>query len=154
MHEALQEVSDAYLIWEFVILRCYCAAHSRSVFLCVIYWTEPWQSELLFPLATEINRKILLLGRANCGKTSIRSRIFSAQPARETRRLPPTIDVEHTRVRFFGRLSLSIWDCGGSERNRYAGFTLFVQARHLHGVVLPAAARVHVSGRQNDGLCL
>ena len=33
--------------------------------------------------------------------------------ARDTIRLAPTLDVEHTNVRFLGNLVLNLWDCGG-----------------------------------------
>lgn len=31
-------------------------------------------------------------------------------------RLSPTLDVEHTHVRFLGNLVLNLWDCGGQYR--------------------------------------
>jgi len=45
----------------------------------------------------------------------MRSIIFANYIARDTRRLGPTMDVEHAHVRFLGNLVLNIWDCGGQE---------------------------------------
>jgi len=35
--------------------------------------------------------------------------------ARDTIRLSPTLDVEHSHVRFLGNLVLNLWDCGGQD---------------------------------------
>jgi Ras-related GTP-binding protein A/B len=61
------------------------------------------------------NNKVLLMGRAGAGKTSMRSIIFANYLARETSRLHPTQQVEHSNLRFLGKLSLSLWDCGGQD---------------------------------------
>jgi len=55
------------------------------------------------------------MGKSGSGKTSMRSIIFANYIARDTRRLGPTIDVEHAHVRFLGNLVLNLWDCGGQE---------------------------------------
>lgn len=60
-------------------------------------------------------KKVLLMGEAESGKTSMRSIIFANYLARETTRLSPTLDVEHHHVRFLGDLVLNLWDCGGQE---------------------------------------
>jgi len=60
--------------------------------------------------------KVLLLGKANAGKTSMRSIIFANYLARDTFRLGPTIGVEHSSLRFLGNLTLNLWDCGGQKR--------------------------------------
>jgi len=62
-----------------------------------------------------IKKKVLLMGKSGSGKTSMRSIIFANYIARDTRRLGPTMDVEHAHVRFLGNLVLNIWDCGGQE---------------------------------------
>ena len=59
--------------------------------------------------------KVLLMGRAGAGKTSMRSIIFASYVARETTRLQPTNQVEHSTLRFLGNLSLTLWDCGGQD---------------------------------------
>lgn len=59
--------------------------------------------------------KVLLMGRAAAGKTSIRSIIFANYLARETSRLHPTNQVEHCNLRFLGSLQLNLWDCGGQD---------------------------------------
>ena len=61
-------------------------------------------------------KKILLMGKSGAGKTSMRSIIFANYMARDTMRLSPTLDVEHTHVRFLGNLVLNLWDCGGQYR--------------------------------------
>lgn len=60
-------------------------------------------------------KKILLMGKAHSGKTSMRSIIFANYLARDTTRLAPTLDVEHHHVRFLGDLVLNLWDCGGQD---------------------------------------
>ena len=59
--------------------------------------------------------KVLLMGRAGAGKTSMRSIIFASYVARETTRLQPTNQVEHSTLRFLGNLSVSLFDCGGQD---------------------------------------
>jgi Ras-related GTP-binding protein A/B len=60
-------------------------------------------------------KKVLLMGKSNAGKTSMRSIIFANYIARETTRLGYTQDVEHSHVRFMGNLVLNLWDCGGQD---------------------------------------
>lgn len=62
-----------------------------------------------------IPNKVLLMGKHNTGKTSMRSIIFADYIARDTRRLGPTIDVDYSMVRFVGDLVLNLWDCGGQD---------------------------------------
>uniref|UniRef100_A0A5K3EQP0 Ras-related GTP-binding protein A n=1 Tax=Mesocestoides corti TaxID=53468 RepID=A0A5K3EQP0_MESCO len=62
-----------------------------------------------------MRKKVLLMGKSGSGKTSMRSIIFSNFIARDTRRLGPTMDVEHVHLRFLGGLVLNLWDCGGQE---------------------------------------
>eukprot|EP00483_Globobulimina_turgida_P011638 UN11660 len=57
--------------------------------------------------------KVLLLGRENAGKTSMKSIIFANHLPTDTRRLRPTIEIQHSRQQFLGNLQLDIWDCGG-----------------------------------------
>ncbi|KAJ1977601.1 GTP-binding protein gtr1 [Dimargaris verticillata] len=74
-------------------------------------------------IATSDKKKILLLGKSGSGKTSMRSIIFSHYSPTETRRLGPTMDVEHSTVRVFGSLQLTLWDCGGQEAFMDSYFT-------------------------------
>jgi Ras-related GTP-binding protein A/B len=62
-----------------------------------------------------VKKKVLLMGKAHSGKTSMRSIIFANYLARDTTRLGPTLDVEHHHVRFLGDLVLNLWDCGGQD---------------------------------------
>jgi len=55
------------------------------------------------------------MGSSGSGKTSMRSLIFSNNPASLTARLGATIDVEQNHVRFLGDLVLNLWDCGGQD---------------------------------------
>mmetsp|Transcript_42686 Transcript_42686/g.96148 ORF Transcript_42686/g.96148 Transcript_42686/m.96148 type:complete len:328 (-) Transcript_42686:63-1046(-) len=59
--------------------------------------------------------KVLLMGRAGAGKTSMRSIIFANYMAKETNRLQQTNSVEHSNLRFMGNLLLNLWDCGGQD---------------------------------------
>jgi Ras-related GTP-binding protein A/B len=54
-----------------------------------------------------VKKKVLLMGKAHSGKTSMRSIIFANYLAR--------VDVEHHHVRFLGDLVLNLWDCGGQD---------------------------------------
>ena len=58
-------------------------------------------------------KKVLLMGKSGAGKTSMRSIIFANYIARDTRRLGPTMNVEHSYIRFLGNMVLNLWDCGG-----------------------------------------
>ncbi|CAH8454397.1 unnamed protein product [Schistosoma guineensis] len=62
-----------------------------------------------------MRKKVLLMGKSGSGKTSMRSIIFANFIARDTRRLGPTMDVEHTHLRLLGGLVLNLWDCGGQD---------------------------------------
>lgn len=62
-----------------------------------------------------MKKKVLLMGASGSGKTSMRSIIFSNNPASSTARLGATIDVEQNHVRFLGDLILNLWDCGGQD---------------------------------------
>lgn len=59
--------------------------------------------------------KILLMGKAGVGKTSIRSIIFANQAPKDTFVLSSTIFLTQTRLQFMGNLSFSLFDCGGQE---------------------------------------
>eukprot|EP00753_Platysulcus_tardus_P000962 PLAT10803.3.p1 GENE.PLAT10803.3~~PLAT10803.3.p1 ORF type:complete len:360 (+),score=168.74 PLAT10803.3:145-1224(+) len=67
------------------------------------------------PGAAAAKQKVLLMGKSGCGKTSMRSIIFANYLARDTMRLAPTLNVEHSHVRFLGNLMLNLWDCGGQD---------------------------------------
>ena len=54
------------------------------------------------------------MGKSGSGKTSMRSIIFANYLARETQRLNPTLDVQHSSVKFLN-LQLNLWDCGGQD---------------------------------------
>ena len=60
-------------------------------------------------------KKVLLMGKSGSGKTSMRSIIFANYLARDTMRLTPTLDVEHSHVRFLGNMVVNLWDCGGQD---------------------------------------
>eukprot|EP01035_Chromulina_nebulosa_P019556 gene19556-25456_t len=57
-------------------------------------------------------KKVLLMGKSGAGKTSMRSIIFANFMAKDTTKLTPTHDVEHTQVRFLGDLEndISLFD--------------------------------------------
>mmetsp|Transcript_63337 Transcript_63337/g.181726 ORF Transcript_63337/g.181726 Transcript_63337/m.181726 type:complete len:323 (+) Transcript_63337:118-1086(+) len=58
--------------------------------------------------------KVLLMGRAGAGKTSMKSIIFANYLARDTARLHHTNFIEHSSLRFLN-LRLNLWDCGGQD---------------------------------------
>ena len=59
------------------------------------------------------HNKVLLLGRENAGKSSMKSIIFANTLPKETNRLVPTIQIKQSKQHFLGNLPLNIWDCGG-----------------------------------------
>jgi Ras-related GTP-binding protein A/B len=59
--------------------------------------------------------KLLLMGRAAAGKTSMKSIIFANYLARDTSRLQTTNFIEHSSLKFLGNLRLNLWDCGGQD---------------------------------------
>jgi len=60
-------------------------------------------------------KKVLLMGRAGAGKTSMKSIIFANYLARDTNRLHQTNFIEYSSLRFLGNLRLNLWDCGGQD---------------------------------------
>ena len=59
--------------------------------------------------------KILLMGKAGVGKTSMRSIIFANCAPRDTFVLGWTHDVNESRLRFMGNMMLKLLDCGGQN---------------------------------------
>lgn len=62
-----------------------------------------------------IKKKVLLMGRHQSGKTSMRSIIFQNTLPSLTSRLGATIEVEQSHQRFLGSLVLNLWDCAGQK---------------------------------------
>ena len=60
-------------------------------------------------------QKILLMGRPNSGKTSMRRIIFSNLSPSATRSLGATISIDRSDHGFLGQLWLEIWDCAGQS---------------------------------------
>jgi len=60
-------------------------------------------------------KKVLLMGKAKAGKSSMRSIIFANYLARDSSKLGPTLRVETSTLRFLGDLQLNLWDCGGQD---------------------------------------
>ena len=89
--------------------------------------------------------KVLLMGRSGSGKTSMRSVVFASYLARDTARLTPTLDVEHSNVRFLGGLVLSLWDCGG----QHAFYDSYFAAQREH-IFTGAAALIYVFDAVSD----
>ena len=57
--------------------------------------------------------KILLMGKAGVGKTSMRSIIFANCAPRDAFVLGITHEVNESRLKFMGNLTLNLLDCGG-----------------------------------------
>eukprot|EP01068_Selenidium_serpulae_P013564 Selendium_serpulae@DN5977_c0_g1_i2.p1 len=64
---------------------------------------------------TAPTKKVLLMGRAGAGKTSMRSIIFANYYPADTQRLTATNNIEHSHLRFLGNLMVHLWDCGGQD---------------------------------------
>lgn len=82
------------------------------------------------------HKKILLMGKAGVGKTSIRSIIFANVTPRETLKLEATNEVSEIRIKFMG-LILNILDFGGQinyiknnlsqfREHTYSGVEIFI----------------------------
>jgi Ras-related GTP-binding protein A/B len=56
------------------------------------------------------------MGPSCSGKTSMRSIIFANFVARDTQKIPSTVEVERSSVKFMGNLQLSLWDCGAQMK--------------------------------------
>lgn len=63
----------------------------------------------------ERSAKILLMGKAGVGKTSMRSIIFANCAPKDTFVLGYTHEVSENRLRFMGNLMFHLLDCGGQE---------------------------------------
>lgn len=59
--------------------------------------------------------KLLLMGRAGAGKTSMKSIIFANFLARDTKGLAPTNGIDYFSLPVLGKLRLNLWDCGGQD---------------------------------------
>ena len=98
-------------------------------------------------------KKVLLMGRAGAGKTSMRSIIFANYGAKETGRLHPTNQVEHSSFRFMGNLMLSLWDCGGQDvfmENYFDSQREHIFRNTLVLIYVLSAAAVANEGGAND----
>eukprot|EP00928_Gymnodinium_smaydae_P080971 TRINITY_DN64560_c0_g1_i1.p1 TRINITY_DN64560_c0_g1~~TRINITY_DN64560_c0_g1_i1.p1 ORF type:complete len:358 (+),score=88.15 TRINITY_DN64560_c0_g1_i1:100-1074(+) len=67
-------------------------------------------------MAQQPHAKVLLMGKAGAGKTSMKSIIFANYHARDTKVLHQTNFIEHSSLRFLGNLRLNLWDCGGQDQ--------------------------------------
>jgi len=67
----------------------------------------------MIPPKDDSSKKVLLMGKSNAGKTSMRSIIFTNFLAKDTIRLGFTHSINESKIRFLGSLSLALWDCGG-----------------------------------------
>lgn len=59
--------------------------------------------------------KVLLMGRAGAGKTSMKSIIFANAHPREARGIHTTHWVHENKILFMGNMHLNLWDCGGQD---------------------------------------
>jgi Ras-related GTP-binding protein A/B len=57
-------------------------------------------------------KKMLLMGSAGAGKTSMHYVIFAHFPARETSKIGYTVAKEEHKFIIMGNLELRLWDCG------------------------------------------
>lgn len=61
-------------------------------------------------------KKMLLMGRKEAGKTSMYSIIFANYPPRDTIGIGYTVEINESKFRFMGNLTLNLWDCGGQVK--------------------------------------
>jgi len=83
--------------------------------LCALSVELPCHASFILQRTMEPAKKVLLMGRAGAGKTSMKSIIFANYLARDTNRLHQTNFIEHSSLRFLGNLRLNLWDCGGQD---------------------------------------
>lgn len=95
-------------------------------------------------------KKVLLMGRDGAGKSSMRSIIFANYLATDTNSLGPTMEVEHTNVKFLGNLNLNIWDCGGQKAFMESYFTSQKENIFRNVGVLIHVFDVQSDNAQND----
>ncbi len=55
------------------------------------------------------------MGTGGAGKTSMKSIIFANFHAKDSFKLNPTMDLNHTTTKFLGNLSMNLWDCPGQN---------------------------------------
>jgi len=60
--------------------------------------------------------KIIMMGRYNSGKTSMRSIIFANFHAKDTNKIAMTIGQDKTKLKLLGKLPVTLWDCGGQPK--------------------------------------
>ena len=57
-------------------------------------------------------KKMLLMGSAGVGKTSMHRVIFAHLPAKETSKIGFTMAKEEHKITIMGNIELKLWDCG------------------------------------------
>lgn len=57
-------------------------------------------------------KKLLLMGSAGSGKTSMHRVIFAHVPAKDTSKIGYTMSKEEHRITVMGNIELKLWDCG------------------------------------------
>lgn len=61
--------------------------------------------------------KILLMGLAKVGKTSMRKIIFANKAPRDTSILGYTREINESKINFMGNMTLNLLDCGGQSQD-------------------------------------
>ena len=57
-------------------------------------------------------KKMLLMGSAGAGKTSMHRVIFANIPAKDTSKIGYTMSKEEHKITVMGNIELKLWDCG------------------------------------------
>ena len=57
-------------------------------------------------------KKMLLMGSAGAGKTSMHCVIFANLPAKDTSKIGFTTAKEEHKITLMGNIELKLWDCG------------------------------------------
>lgn len=81
-------------------------------------------------------KKLVLMGKSGAGKTSMHSIIFANYPTGDTQNIGLTIDVDESKIKFMGQLTLNLWDCGGQDKLMKQWFTTQKEQIFKHVQVL------------------
>ena len=96
--------------------------------------------------------KVLLMGKAGVGKTSIKSLIFQNRLAKDTIDLAFTNEVEVTHLRFMKNIYLKLIDCCSREIKQYFDSKKEKIFSKVKLFIFVAEAEKHNHKNENDNL--
>ena len=71
-----------------------------------------WSFLYFFYIVLGAMKKMLLMGSAGVGKTSMHKVIFADFLAKDTSKLVYTMPKEEHKITIMGNIELNVWDCG------------------------------------------